>query len=786
MTRFLLLLLLTPVLLVAQPSVDLQQAFLDLTNDGVLMCVSAHPDDEDGATLSYYRMKYGAKTYSVFLTRGEGGQNEKGPELYEDLGVLRTAETEAAGKIQGAEVFFLNFMDFGYSKSATEAFQKWGRNEVLRRLVYIIRKLKPDVIFTNLNTIDGHGHHQATAIATIAAFDAAADSTFAPEQLQLPGITLWQPKKFFIRNINRPELGLGSWGPNDVVNNVAEVDKARGIEYLDIATNALRMHKTQGMERADLRRFTRGQSLYKLFRSNSIYDRDTTTFFGGIDLWNDPSLKPLVPLRQTLATLRPGMPLDSLLMIASSSLNQIRSLPRGGINAPLAARMLSHWQEEVERLVQLSCNITFALTLADPVVVPSQRVNAAMELRSPDCRIGDVKYEFSVPSSWVVSEAAQTAPVLDRNHYLREFTLAVGESPVLTLPEAVAQYRPIETNQNVSASVHCSVAGHPFAFSTKAAFDVAPPQTFTVVPKIIRIAPSKLTKRTTFEFTIQNFRPGEAAGKVAVQGPRGWNAEFPKYRIETEDSVARGSIIVTPAKDTKEGEYLLRFKTEYAVQEVVARVFDVAIARDINVGIIKSYDNTLEGAVKELGIPYRLLDENDLEGNLTKYKTIVIDIRAYLVREDLKKQSSRLLQYVKDGGNLIVMYQRPQEWKPEYAPYPFELSSRRVTVEEAPIDILKPSHPLLTRPNLIADQDWSGWKQERAVYFPSNVPKEYEQLLSSHDPDEPPLTTGYLVASYGKGSYIYTSYVWYRQLKEMNQGAFRCFANMISYPPTRE
>src|SRR3990172_7645233 len=108
----LFLLLFCPAILSAQPSVELHQAFLDLSNDAVLMDLSAHPDDEDGATLAYYRMKFGVKTYSVLFTRGEGGQNEMGPELYEDLGVIRSSETEQAGKILGAEVHFLNFMDF--------------------------------------------------------------------------------------------------------------------------------------------------------------------------------------------------------------------------------------------------------------------------------------------------------------------------------------------------------------------------------------------------------------------------------------------------------------------------------------------------------------------------------------------------------------------------------------------------------------------------------------------------------------------------------------------------
>ena len=785
--RSLLLAFLFPCLLAAQPSVDLQQAFLDLSHDGVLMCISAHPDDEDGASLAYYRMKYGVKTYSVFLTRGEGGQNEKGPELYEDLGVLRTAETQAAGRIQGAEVYFLNFMDFGYSKSATEAFQKWGRREVLRRLVFIIRKVKPDVIFSSLNTIDGHGHHQAAVVSAIAAFDAAADSTFAPEQLTLPGITLWQPKKLFIRNVNRPDIGFSDWGKYDVVNNIEEVNEARNIAYVDIATNALRMHRTQGMERADLRRFGRGRSLYKLIRASSLFERDTTTFFAGIDFWNDRSMQELVPLREGLSTLRIGMPGDSLVMSASSLLSRIESAEEKPHLIPLARRMLGHWKEELQRIVMLSCNISLHLTLSDSVVVPRQKVSCTLEMRSQECKIGGIKYECNVPGGWVMSETPGAAPVLDQQNYLRDLTLLVGENPVLTLPRAQAQYRPIETEQKVVATVHCLVGGHPLSFSSEARFDVAPPQTLVITPGVTRIAPALRSTGKTFHYTIRNYRPGLMAGKVIVQGPAGWTAASPSYRIEKEDSSTHGDVLVHAAKNTEPGEYVLKFKTEYQEQDAIVRVFDVTLAKGLNVGVIRSYDNTLEDALREIGCPYGLLDSRELqEGNLQKYKTILVDIRAYLVRDDLKKENGRLLQYVRDGGNLVVMYQRPQEWKPEYAPFPFQISGKRVTDEDAPIEVLDARHPLLNVPNVITGDDWTGWKQERALYFPTDVPADYVRLLSSHDPDEAPLSTGYLVARYGKGSYIYTSYVWYRQLKEINPGAIRCFANMISYHADRD
>lgn len=784
--RLLFLLTLFPCLLVAQASVDLQQAFLDLKNDGVLMCISAHPDDEDGATLAYYRMKYGVKTYSVFLTRGEGGQNEKGPELYEELGVLRTAETRAAGEIQGTEPYFLNFKDFGYSKSATEALHKWGRQEVLRRLVYVIRKLKPDVIFSNLNTIDGHGHHQAAVVTAIGAFDAAADSTFAPEQLRLSGISVWQPKKLFIRNVNRPDLGFNDWGRVDVVNNIGEVNEARNLAYIDIATKALRMHKTQGLDRVDLRRFARSQSFYKLIRSNSLYDRDTTSFFGGIDFWNDPAVTLLVPLRKSLSSLRLGMPRDSLLRVASSVLEQIASMQNSGRSGSLAERMLGRWRDELERLVRLSCNINIDVRVADSILVPKQQVLCALEVLSPECRVSAVKCDFRVPDGWPVNEAIGQAPGLDEKHYTRDFTMVVGEAPVFTLPKGVAQYRPIETEQRVSAIIRCLVDGHPFDFSEPVKFDIAPPELLSISPRVTWISPSKASRGVTFDYTIRNFRPREFGGRIRMQGPSGWRAESPAYKIEREDGSIRGAITVYPAKELTQGDYKLLFKTDYSGEEATARVFEATVAKGVQVGIVKSQDNTFETALNELGVSYKLLDENDLKGNLSKYNSIIIDIRAYLVREDLRAANAHMLEYMKDGGNLVVMYQRPQEWKPEYAPYPFQISSRRVTVEEAPIDVLQPNHPLLTRPNRISEEDWLGWKQERAVYFPTDVAKEYAQLLSSHDPDEAPLTTGYLLTDYGKGTYIYTSYVWYRQLKEMNPGSFRCFANMISYPLVRK
>src|SRR5689334_25301983 len=152
----------------SEDRVALYQALLDLQNPWTVMCVAAHPDDEDGTSLIVMRHKYGAHTVSLFSTFGEGGQNAIGPELYEELGAIRAHETMAAAEIQGSEPHFLGLKDFGFSKTRDEAFKFWGHEEALRRMVIDIRRLRPDDIITNHSTTSNdHGQHQATALMVV-------------------------------------------------------------------------------------------------------------------------------------------------------------------------------------------------------------------------------------------------------------------------------------------------------------------------------------------------------------------------------------------------------------------------------------------------------------------------------------------------------------------------------------------------------------------------------------------------------------------------------------------
>jgi len=220
---------------------QIHQALLDLTNPWTVMCVAAHPDDEDGSTLTILRRKYGVHTVSLFSTFGEGGQNAVGPELYEPLGVIRARETMAAAEVQGSEPHFLGFRDFGFSKSAEETFRAWGEKELLRRMVLQIRLLRPDVIITNHDTTSGHGHHQATGRTVLQAFDAAADPKQFPEQLSLAGV--WQVQRLFVRSRAQADASSTT---QFVTLDPNETDPARGTTYAQQALAGLHKHATQG------------------------------------------------------------------------------------------------------------------------------------------------------------------------------------------------------------------------------------------------------------------------------------------------------------------------------------------------------------------------------------------------------------------------------------------------------------------------------------------------------------------------------------------------------------
>jgi hypothetical protein len=184
-----------------------------------------------------------------------------------------------------------------------------------------------------------------------------------------------------------------------------------------------------------------------------------------------------------------------------------------------------------------------------------------------------------------------------------------------------------------------------------------------------------------------------------------------------------------------------------------------------------------------------MLSASDLAfGDLRRFAAIVTGIRAYNVNEDLQASNRRLLNYVAEGGTLIVQYVRPE--RPArgsagpsfpYGPYAMNVSDAdRITAEDSPVKILDPANPVFNKPNEITEADFQGWVQERGLYFMNKWEPQYKALLSGNDPGDEPKNGGMLYTQYGKGHYIYTGYAWFRQLPAGVPGAYRIFANMLS------
>jgi len=210
---------------------------------------------------------------------------------------------------------------------------------------------------------------------------------------------------------------------------------------------------------------------------------------------------------------------------------------------------------------------------------------------------------------------------------------------------------------------------------------------------------------------------------------------------------------------------------------------DVKLPQSTKVGYLMGAGDEIPSVLKSVGLNVNLITPQELAaGDLSRYDTIIVGIRAYDVRTDLREQNRRLLDFANRGGTLIVLYNQSVGAfnGGHYTPYPATLSNARVTVEEMPVEVLAPEDPVFSYPNKITNKDFDNWVQERGLYFMSSWDDHFKPLLSSHDPGEPPQKGGLLMAQYGKGLYIYSGYAFFRQLPAGVPGAIRLFVNLVS------
>jgi LmbE family N-acetylglucosaminyl deacetylase len=356
-------------------------------------------------------------------------------------------------------------------------------------------------------------------------------------------------------------------------------------------------------------------------------------------------------------------------------------------------------------------------------------------------------------------------------------------------------------------------AGDPLRGVDFVDFQIVPALSVDLNPAI-QISPiGSGAKSYEYQVSVLNNQKSGAQGTVKLKAPEGWQLDpgevkfnlsrkgetlAAKFQLQIPAEAKPGSYPIQAVAEMGDQEFRRGYKvisypenwTRNLYSDAKSRIerFDVKVAPNLTVGYIPGAGDDIPAALEQLGVKTQILSATDLAfGDLRRFSTIITGIRAYNVNDALRANNQRILNYVAEGGTLIVQYVRPMG-RPgsegslfPFGPYPMSVSDAdRITVEDSPIKILDPANPIFTQPNKITMEDFRGWVQERGLYFMNSWDERYAALLSGNDPGESPKNGGMLYAQYGKGRYLYTGYSWFRQLPAGNQGAFRIFANMIS------
>jgi LmbE family N-acetylglucosaminyl deacetylase len=715
---------------------------------GSVMYIAAHPDDENTRLLAYLANGRQLETSYFSCTRGDGGQDLIGPELREQLGVIRTQELLAARRIDGAHQYFSRANDFGFSKTSAETFTIWDKEQVLSDMVWVIRQRRPDVLITRFppDARAGHGHHQASAILAAEAFDAAGDPKRFPEQLKY--VQPWQPKRlywntgsFFVKPGENMDgyLKLDAGGYNPLL----------GQSYGEIAAHSRSQHRSQGFGSAA----QRGEAIeYFQFVKGTPAKTD---LFEGIDqTWSrvpsgaavgkmvdevirkydaaNPSasvaglLKVHNQLQGAAKTdfwyLEKMLEVDALLQACmglhfeattpagATATGQVATVTVEAVNqgiAPITVRQV--WAEGFGRDTLVAKELRTGQTLRVALRLPiSKQVPPSQPywLREPGT-IG----MYTVPTELPFAQAdlavrKKTKPetwlTIDRQHLIGHPENL--PSPNVTL-ELTLQGTPIYITVPVQYKHTDPVLGELY-------------QPLAVVPPVMVNIPAA----RAYVFADQQPKPvpvtlraGQAgvAGSLALQVPSGWQVEpaTAAFNLKNKDDEQTITFNLRPLAGAAEGKAELRAvatigseKYSRGIQTIeyphipVQTLFpeataplvrlNVARGHTKNIGYLMGAGDEVPEALRQLGYTVSLLDPaTDLIADrLGKYDAVVLGVRAYNVLERLKTQQAQLLKYVENGGTMVVQYVVNRGMvMPEIGPYPLTLSADRVTVENTPV-----------------------------------------------------------------------------------------------------
>ena len=874
-------------------AIHLAQLLTKLKTTARIMQVVAHPDDEDGGLLTLEARGKGVSVLLFTVTRGEGGQNKFGTESSDELGILRTLELLEADKYYGVEQRFSHVVDFGFSKTAEETFNKWhGHDVALADVVRAIRIFRPDVLTSRFSGTkrDGHGNHEASGVLTLEAFRAAADPNRFPEQIK-EGLLPWQARKLYLGNPPRMFQG-GNVSDEDytVKINIGEYSPLLGMSYTQFALEGLSHQTSQGTGGIRVPPGPR-YTYYKL--TDSTLPKPTgheTDFFDGIDtslvglasrLGAEESKVPF--LRPALASLQkkveeatklfslenPGASAPPLITAVGESYLLREKVEHSNLSAVAKTDLLTSIrtkQLQLEEAANEALGVFFELTVDPPGPPPAPsyfpRMEQTMSLAVPGqtftltARIYNrgktpinpvqlgfimtegtlsvkrfpvkqndepidtspvnpgemrtIQYQLNVPS-----EAAFTKPYFSRSDPEAEtiYTLTNPESVTAAwspYPVRATLGYAVDNHVGLNNWIEYAVAKIKFIDPTLGQSErpliIGPPISVLLTSPVV-VAPVGGAGKSQIGVSVRSNVQSAVHAKLKLDTPQGWKVEPAEIAVDLDHDgdVNNYAFQVTP-QNLHEGTYKVTARAEYNGKQyaegfkVITRpdldsyyayrpatenvqAVDVKLPGQLKIGYIMGTGDEIPSVLQSVGLSTSIITAQELaSGDLSRYGTIVVGIRAYDTRTDVREHNRRLLDYVNSGGTLIVQYNQSTSAFNDghYTPYPATAANVRVSVEEQPVEILAPQEQVFNWPNKITQKDFDGWVQERGLYFMSQWDAQFKPLLACNDPGEPSQQGGLLLAHYGKGIYIFSAYGFSRQLPAGVPGAIRLFVNLVS------
>lgn len=778
---------------------------------GSVLYIAAHPDDENTALLSYFARGRMYRTGYLSITRGEGGQNALGTELGAALGVIRTQELLAARQVDGAEQFFTRAVDFGYSKSADEALRLWEKDSVLKDVVFVIRKFRPDIIITRFSpTQGGHGHHLASAVLAQEAFRLAGEATAFPEQF--PAVTPWKAKRILFNHFRFGGANSNAQNQPSLKIDIGGYAPLLGRSFTELAGIGRTMHKSQAMGSP----LTVGPAVNEFVVTDGA--PAAADVMEGVDAtWSRyPGGKKLLPLiKDVQRTFDAAAPHRCLPALAS-----LRRALRALVGEPAAERAAA----EVDRLMRGCAALLLearsgrpSYERGDTLTVQFTAMNRTPEplmlesVSAPDLGIAAVPRTMLKTGEPLRLSLSASVPA--DAPYSQPYWLAAPHTGYRYAAVAPALTGMPEGPAPMSLRVSVLIASEVVAFDVPVRYvwvddvegertrtaSVSPPVSVALLDKV---AVDDRDGLMTAAVKVTALRDG-VDGTVRLVLPVGWSSAPAKtFSLPKNGDEAVVRFFLRADSSAKAGRFTAEAVVNGAVyadqvrsivyphipyQQIVEPAAGSVLKLDVrkagqSVGYIMGAGDDVPAALEQLGYSVTLLSDADLQsGDLSRFDAVVAGIRAYNVRAELRRSNARLLEYASKGGTVVVQYQVMERGQTDdIAPFPMEVSRDRVSDETAPVTFVDAAHPLLNRPNRITAEDFNGWVQERGLYFIRSRDRMFEPVLSSGDPGEKPTDGGLLAAKVGKGHYVYTGLSFFRQLPAGVPGAYRLLANILS------